>query len=113
MKHDIVYAGKKKISTTTIIAIVVPIVALVLVFLSFCFLTMRARKKSNAIKGENFKKSDQILNYQGTYASGLMFTSYVTVFSFSYPREGIDSLNWFLKPNARTDCNLSENDRTY
>ncbi|KAK7840652.1 cysteine-rich receptor-like protein kinase 25 [Quercus suber] len=55
---------RKKISTATIIAIVVPIVALVLVILSFCFLTMRARKKSNAIKGENFKKSDQILNYQ-------------------------------------------------
>ncbi|XP_050288737.1 cysteine-rich receptor-like protein kinase 25 isoform X1 [Quercus robur] len=62
--HPSSYTGKKKISTATIIAIVVPIVALVLVILSFCFLTMRARKKSNAIKGENFKKSDQILNYQ-------------------------------------------------
>ncbi|XP_065617507.1 cysteine-rich receptor-like protein kinase 10 isoform X2 [Quercus suber] len=62
--HPPSHTGKKKISTATIIAIVVPIVALVLVILSFCFLTMRARKKSNAIKGENFKKSDQILNYR-------------------------------------------------
>ncbi|KAL0012462.1 hypothetical protein SO802_007570 [Lithocarpus litseifolius] len=62
--HPSSHTGKKKISTATIIAIAVPIVALVLVILSFCFLTMRARKKSNAIKGENFKKSDQILNYQ-------------------------------------------------
>ncbi|XP_030968423.1 cysteine-rich receptor-like protein kinase 10 [Quercus lobata] len=62
--HPSSHTGKKKISTATIIVIVVPIAALVLVILSFCFLKMRARKKSNAIKGESFKKSDQILNYQ-------------------------------------------------
>ncbi|KAF3953942.1 hypothetical protein CMV_020656 [Castanea mollissima] len=62
--HPSSHTGKKKISTATIIIIVVPIVALVLVILSFCFLTMRARKKSNAIKGENLKKSDHVLNYQ-------------------------------------------------
>nr|XP_023884303.1 cysteine-rich receptor-like protein kinase 25 [Quercus suber] len=46
-------AGKDKSSTATIIAIVVPIAALVLVLviLSYCFLR-RARKKTNAIKGE-------------------------------------------------------------
>ena len=66
MKHDIVYAGKDKSSTATIIAIVVPIAALVLVLviLSYCFLR-RARKKTNAIKGESSKKSNHILNYQG------------------------------------------------
>ncbi|KAM4101944.1 hypothetical protein ACB094_05G184400 [Castanea mollissima] len=62
--HPSSHTGKKKFSTGTIIIIVVPIVALVLVILSFCFLTMRARKKSNAIKGENLKKSDHVLNYQ-------------------------------------------------
>ncbi|KAM3701589.1 hypothetical protein ACJW31_05G185300 [Castanea mollissima] len=62
--HPSSHTGKKKISTATIIIIVVPIVALVLVILSFCFLTMRARKKSNAVKGENLKKSDHVLNYQ-------------------------------------------------
>uniref|UniRef100_A0A7N2LUI0 Protein kinase domain-containing protein n=1 Tax=Quercus lobata TaxID=97700 RepID=A0A7N2LUI0_QUELO len=65
MKHDIVYAGKDKSSTATIIAIVVPIAALVLVLLilSFCFLR-RARKTTNAIKGESTKKANHILNYQ-------------------------------------------------
>ena len=37
---------------------------LVLVILSYCFLR-RARKKTNAIKGESSKKSNHILNYQG------------------------------------------------
>lgn len=49
------FAGKSnKISTGTIVAIVVPIVAAVLlVFLACCFLRKRAKKKYNAIDQEN------------------------------------------------------------
>ncbi|KAK4588157.1 hypothetical protein RGQ29_019234 [Quercus rubra] len=63
--HTSSHPGKDKSSTATIIAIVVPIAALVLVLviLSYCFLR-RARKKTNAIKRESSKKSNHILNYQ-------------------------------------------------
>jgi hypothetical protein len=66
MKYDNVYAGKSKISKVTIISIVAPIAGSVLLLvLAYCFLSRRARKKSNAIKGEKSKKCDLILIYQG------------------------------------------------
>nr|XP_023884295.1 cysteine-rich receptor-like protein kinase 10 [Quercus suber] len=56
--------GKRKISTVTIIAIIVPIAAsVVLLILSYCFLRMRARKKFDAVNEENLKKSDDVLIY--------------------------------------------------
>ncbi|KAM4101949.1 hypothetical protein ACB094_05G184900 [Castanea mollissima] len=56
--------GKRKISTLTIIAIIVPIVAsVVLLILSYCFLRMRARKKFDAANEESLKKSDDVLVY--------------------------------------------------
>ena len=62
MKYDIVYSGKGRISTVTIITIIIPIaVSVMLVILSYCFLRRRATKKSNTIKGKSFKKSDHIL----------------------------------------------------
>jgi hypothetical protein len=45
------HAGKDKISTTTIVAIVVPVAGSVVLFiLGYCFLIRR--KKYNAVKGE-------------------------------------------------------------
>ncbi|KAM3749421.1 hypothetical protein ACB098_05G183800 [Castanea mollissima] len=56
--------GKGKISPVVIIAIVVTIAAsVVLVILAYCFLSRRARKKSDAINEESFKQSDGLLNY--------------------------------------------------
>jgi hypothetical protein len=50
LNHDM-HAGKDKISTTTIVAIVVPIAGSVVLFiLGYCFLIRR--KKYNAVKGE-------------------------------------------------------------
>ncbi|KAM4101940.1 hypothetical protein ACB094_05G184300 [Castanea mollissima] len=56
--------GKGKISPVVIIAIVVTIAAsVVLVILAYCFLSRRARKKSDAINEESSKQSDGLLNY--------------------------------------------------
>ncbi|KAG6641570.1 hypothetical protein I3843_09G081700 [Carya illinoinensis] len=57
--------GKSKISAVTIVAIVAPIAAAVmLLVLSYCFLTRRAaRKKLNEEKGSSFKKPDHVLTY--------------------------------------------------
>ena len=86
MKHDIFYAGKRKISTVTIIAIIVPIAAsVVLLILSYCFLRMRARKKFDAVNEESLKKSDDVLIYHGIYASVLISLS----FKFESPRDEI------------------------
>jgi hypothetical protein len=83
MKCDYVYSGKGKISKVTIIAIVIPIAAsVVLVILSYCFLRRRATKKSNAIKGESFKKSDHILNYHGMQV--VICSHHISFFSFSF-----------------------------
>lgn len=86
MRHDIFYAGKKKISTATIIAIIVPIAAsVVLLILSYCFLRMRARKKFDAVNEERLKISDDILIYHGIYASVLISLS----LKFESPRDEI------------------------
>ena len=83
MKYDIVYSGKGRISTVTIITIIIPIaVSVMLVILSYCFLRRRATKKSNAIKGESFKKSDHILNYHGMQV--VIHSNHIPFFSFSF-----------------------------
>jgi preprotein translocase subunit YajC len=81
MKHDNVYAGKSKISKVTIISIVVPIAASVLLLvLAYCFLTRRARKKFNDVKkGEKSKKSDHIQTYQGMKVD--FYSNHVSLFS--------------------------------
>jgi hypothetical protein len=79
MKYDNVYAGKSKILKVKIISIVAPIAGSVLLLaLAFCFLTRRARKKSNAIKGEKSKKSDHILIYQGIKV--VLYSNHVSLF---------------------------------
>jgi hypothetical protein len=49
------YAGKNKVSTTTIVAIVVPIAASVVLFILGYIFIIR-RKKYSAVKGENGKQ---------------------------------------------------------
>jgi hypothetical protein len=83
MKYDNVYAGKSKISKATLISIVAPIAGSVLLLvLAYCFLSRRARKKSNAIKGEKSKKSDLILIYQGIKVVLYnLYSNHVSLFS--------------------------------
>ncbi|XP_059442851.1 cysteine-rich receptor-like protein kinase 10 [Corylus avellana] len=66
-------SGKNKISRVTIISIVVPIAACVLLLaLAYCFLTRRAGKKFNAVKREKSKKSDHIQIYQDGVFGAMM-----------------------------------------
>ena len=85
IKHDIVFAGKGKISPVIIIAIVVTIAAsVVLVILAYCFLRRRARKKSDAINEESPKQSDGLLNYHGMLMQVLLCSyDHNTISSFS------------------------------